>query len=160
MASAPCSAMPSLRRSSSGVKWWVASDHSTVKPPTTSSFQWIGCTRIERWGNNRASGSLFQIQIQNNQVVVHEDAQRGLWYQTPYSTFAWRTIAETSNGFAADLTVEEMDFLRAEAYIRLNRAADLVGASRRFLVSHPSHPTLTGRQASTSLPALLELLQA
>jgi hypothetical protein len=110
--------------------------------------------RIHAEGNNRASGSLFQIQIQNNQVVVHEDAQRGLWYQTPYSTFAWRTIQETSNGFAPDLTVEEMDFLRAEAYIRLNRAAEALPIINKTRVENGKLPpaTVTGVSGPRCVP--------
>jgi hypothetical protein len=110
--------------------------------------------RIHAEGNNRASGSLFQLQIQNNQMVVHEDAQRGLWYQTPYSTFAWRTIAEDDVGFAPDLTVEEMDFLRAEAYIRLNRAAEALPIINKTRVENGHLPpaTLTGVSGSRCVP--------
>jgi hypothetical protein len=85
---------------------------------------------------------------------VHEDAQRGLWYQTPYSTFAWRPIAETSNGFAPDLTVEEMDFLRAEAYIRLNRAADALPIINKTRIENGKLPAaaLTGVSGSRCVP--------
>ena len=42
---------------------------------------------------------------------------------------------------------------------RLNRAADLVGATRRILVSQTRRPTFTDRQISTGLLPLLKFLQ-
>lgn len=99
--------------------------------------------RIHAAGNKELSGTLFQLQKQGNNQVVQGEAQRGLWYQTPYSTFAWRTIAETSIGFAPDLTVEEMDFLRAEAYIRLNRAAEALPIVNKTRVENGRLPEAT-----------------
>jgi hypothetical protein len=113
--------------------------------------------RIHAEGNKEASGTLFQLQKINNQTVVINEAQRGLWYQTPYSTFAWRTIAETSIGFAPDLTVEEMDFLRAEAYIRLNRAAEALPIINKTRVENGKLPpaTVTGVSGDRCVPRTL-----
>ncbi|MCE7937445.1 hypothetical protein DCC79_03115 [bacterium] len=38
---------------------------------------------------------------------------------------------------------------------RLERAADLIGATRRFLVSQTQQPSGDGRRASLNLPAFL-----
>lgn len=43
---------------------------------------------------------------------------------------------------------------------RLNRAADLIGADRRVLVSQVGAPSLGDQQASCGLPDLLSLLGA
>jgi hypothetical protein len=99
--------------------------------------------RIHAQESREVSGTLFQLQKVNNQTVVHEDAQRGLWYQSPYSSFAWRDIAQTSRGFAPDLTVEEMDFLRAEAYIRLGRPADALPIINKTRVENGKLPPAT-----------------
>jgi hypothetical protein len=110
--------------------------------------------RIHAEGNKELSGTLFQTQKINNQTVVQNDASRGLWYQTPYSTFAWRSLAETNIGFAPDLTVEEMDFLRAEAYIRLNRAAEALPIINKTRTENGKLPaaTLTGVSGDRCVP--------
>jgi hypothetical protein len=110
--------------------------------------------RIHAEGNKELSGTLFQIRKQGNNTVVHGEAQRGLWYQSPYATFAWRTIADTNLGFAPDLTVEEMDFLRAEAYIRLNRAAEALPIINKTRVENGKLPpaTLTGVSGARCVP--------
>ena len=110
--------------------------------------------RIHAEGNKELSGTLFQTQKINNQTVVINDAARGLWYQTPYSTFAWRTLQETNIGFAPDLTVEEMDFLRAEAYIRLNRASEALPIINKTRTENGKLPaaTLTGVSGDRCVP--------
>jgi hypothetical protein len=110
--------------------------------------------RIHAEGNKEISGTLFQLRKQGTNQVVIGEAQRGLWYQTPYATFAWRTIAETNLGFAPDLTVEEMDFLRAEAYIRLNRAAEALPIINKTRTENGRLPaaTLTGVSGTRCVP--------
>lgn len=44
---------------------------------------------------------------------------RGAFFLTWYSPKWWRSISETQNGFAPEVSVQEMDFLAAEAHIRL-----------------------------------------
>jgi hypothetical protein len=48
-----------------------------------------------------------------------QPAERGLWYQGNYAPWWWYDIDQTGFGFAPDLTVEEMGFLKAEAFIRM-----------------------------------------
>lgn len=59
---------------------------------------------------------------------------RGSWHLSNYSRYGWYTeIGDTGFGFAPELTVRELDFLAAEAYIRLGRAEEalpLINASR------------------------------
>ena len=45
-------------------------------------------------------------------------------------------------------------------HARLNRTADLIGASRRFLLSQVRRSSGAGRQVSCNLPSFLELLAA
>lgn len=47
------------------------------------------------------------------------DPQRGTMFLSYYSPRHWRALADFDRGFAPDLTVQEIDYLRAEAYIRL-----------------------------------------
>jgi hypothetical protein len=110
--------------------------------------------RIHAEGNKELSGTLFQIRKQGNNTVVFGEAARGLWYQSPYATFAWRTLADTNLGFAPDLTVEEMDFLRAEAYIRLNRAAEALPIINKTRVDNGKLPeaALTGVSGARCVP--------
>jgi len=42
---------------------------------------------------------------------------------------------------------------------KLDRAADMIGASRRFLISQTSHPAGDEKRASTNLPAFLDYLR-
>ena len=90
--------------------------------------------RIHGPGGPEASGTLFQIRKNaSGQIIVYNDAERGLWLQTPYSSYAWRSFAETEFGFTPELTLKEMDFLRAEAYIRLgqpNLALPIINKTR------------------------------
>jgi hypothetical protein len=105
--------------------------------------------RIHAAGNPRAAGTLIDLTGQ-----IHNDPQRGAWFQSPYSTFAWRTIANTNRGFAPDLTVEEMDFLRAEAYIRLDRAAEALPVINKTRVENGRLPaaTVAGVSGSRCVP--------
>jgi len=100
--------------------------------------------RIHAPGDRTQSGTLFQLlKASNGAQEVQNDAARGLWFQTPYSSFAWRSLAENSRGFAPDMTVEEMDFLRAEAYIRLGRPADALPIINRTRVANGGLPPAT-----------------
>jgi hypothetical protein len=110
--------------------------------------------RIHAAGDREASGTLFKLRKQGSNQVVFGEAQRGLWYQSPYATFAWRTIADTNLGFAPDLTVEEMDFLRAEAYIRLNRAAEALPIINKTRTENGRLPeaTVTGVSGARCVP--------
>ena len=46
---------------------------------------------------------------------------RGLYYFSLYADIKWRSYRDTSYGFLADLPVKELDYIKAEAYIRLNQ---------------------------------------
>ncbi len=46
---------------------------------------------------------------------------RGLYFFSNYTSSVWTQIATTNLGFAPDITVQEMQYLAAEAYIRTNR---------------------------------------
>jgi hypothetical protein len=83
--------------------------------------------------------------------------ERGNWYETPYSTTIYRTISQTNLGFAADLSVSEMNLLRAEALIRLNRPAEalpLINASRVAKGRLPP-VTVNGDQTARCVPRKL-----
>jgi hypothetical protein len=49
---------------------------------------------------------------------IIQPADRGLWYGSNYAPWWYYTQATTNFGFAPDLSVAEMGFLAAEAYIR------------------------------------------
>lgn len=66
-----------------------------------------------------SSGTSF-----NYTAAVGGDPDRGIYLASNYELIAWANMAATSLGFAPDLTVQEMEFLKAEAYIRLGRPAD------------------------------------
>lgn len=100
--------------------------------------------RIHAPGDETQSGTLFQLlKTDSGQQEVHNDAVRGSWYQTPYSSFAWRSLAEDNLGFAPDMTVEEMDFLRAEAYIRLGSPEEALPIINETRVENGGLPPAT-----------------
>lgn len=49
---------------------------------------------------------------------------RGPEFLSNYSTKWWRDISDTGTGFAPDITVQEMEFLAAEAHIRQGNPSD------------------------------------
>jgi hypothetical protein len=58
---------------------------------------------------------------------------RGLYYFSLYADIKWRDYRNTERGFLADLPVRELDYLKAEAHIRLNQtqaALDILNRSR------------------------------
>ena len=70
--------------------------------------------------------------IETNDFVTNS-VERGVWFQTNYSSFVYRDLNETSFGFAPELTVSEMNFLAAEAHIRMGNpdlALPIINASR------------------------------
>lgn len=61
------------------------------------------------------------------------EPERGPWFMTYYSPLVYRSLSETDVGFVHELTVEEMEFLRAEAYVRLDQpenALPIINATR------------------------------
>jgi hypothetical protein len=53
--------------------------------------------------------------------TIIQPAERGPWYQSNYAPWWYYALDQTRSGFAPDLTVTEMGFLAAEAYIRTGR---------------------------------------
>ena len=51
------------------------------------------------------------------------DPGRGTMFLSHYAPRYWRELADLDEGFAPDLTVEEMNYLKAEAYIRTGQTA-------------------------------------
>lgn len=72
--------------------------------------------RIHAPGDPQASGTLVEIP-----GTLFGDAQRGVWFVTPYRTWKWRDKSDTGFGFIPELTVREMEFLMAEAHIRMGQ---------------------------------------
>ncbi len=72
--------------------------------------------RIHAPGDPTASGTLMEIP-----GAQFGDAQRGVHFLTFYRTFKWRDLSDTSFGFVPELRPRELEFLIAEAYIRLGQ---------------------------------------
>ena len=72
--------------------------------------------RVHAPGDPEASGTVVEIP-----GTLFGDAQRGIWFVTPYRTWKWRDKSDTGFGFIPELTVRQMEFLMAEAHIRLGR---------------------------------------
>lgn len=111
--------------------------------------------RIHAPGRPDLSGTLIELQKNptTGAQIIANGPERGNWYQTPYTTTAWRVISQTNLGFAPDLSVEEMNFLKAEALIRLNRAAEalpIINASRANGGLPPA--TVTGVSGDRCVP--------
>ncbi len=53
-----------------------------------------------------------------------QPADRGTYYQSNYAPWWYYDIAQTGFGFAPDLTVKEIGYLAAEAYIRMGQPAN------------------------------------
>ncbi len=63
------------------------------------------------------SGTLIEMRKNTQgQLIINNGPERGNWFQTPYATTIYRSISQTSLGFAADLSMKEMNLLRAEAH--------------------------------------------
>jgi hypothetical protein len=108
---------------------------------------------------NRPDSSGTVLELRKNtqaQHIIHNGPERGNWFQTPYSTTLYRTISQTNIGFAADISLREMNMLRAEALIRLNRvpeALPLINASRVAAGLQPV--TANGDQSARCVPRKL-----
>jgi hypothetical protein len=66
-------------------------------------------------------------------AIARGDPARGQYVFTHYDLMLWNQIGTTSLGFAPDLTVQEMQYLAAEAYIRTgqpDRALPIINATR------------------------------
>ena len=110
--------------------------------------------RVHAPGRPDASGTLFELQKTANGVqILAQGPERGNWYQTPYTTTLYRTISQTNIGFAPEISVKEMNLLRAEALIRLNRAAEAVPLINATRVPAGLQPvTVTGDQTARCVP--------
>jgi hypothetical protein len=109
---------------------------------------------------NRPDSSGTVLELRRNpqgQQLTANGPERGNWYETPYSTTIYRGISQTNLGFAPDLSVQEMNLLRAEALIRLNRPAEalpLINASRVAKGQLPP-VTVNGDQTARCVPRKL-----
>jgi hypothetical protein len=86
--------------------------------------------------------------------------ERGSWFLSNYARQWWKDIGDTGFGFAPDLTVKEMDFLRAEAHIRLNNpeaALPYINAARVAVGELPP-ATVDGVSGDRCVPRALGLL--
>jgi len=75
-------------------------------------------------------------------------AARGLYYYSLYADIKHRAYRDTEYGFLADFPVRELDFLKAEAHLRLGNpqaAADLINRTR---VANGQLPPITTEGAS------------
>lgn len=79
---------------------------------------------------------------------------RGTWFLSNYSPMWFRNISDTDFGFAPEITVEEMEFLTAEAHIRLNNpdaALPLIN-DRRVEEGELTGATLAGVSGDRCVP--------
>jgi hypothetical protein len=108
---------------------------------------------------NRTDSSGTVIELRKNpqgQLIINNGPERGNWFQTPYATTIYRTLSQTNIGFAADISVKEMNLLRAEALIRLNRAAEAVPLINVSRVAAGLQPvTVNGDQSARCVPRKL-----
>lgn len=97
--------------------------------------------------------------------VVYRDytvgaPERGLWYLSYYARRWWPQIGDTGFGFAPDITVQEMNFLRAEAYMRLGQpelALPIINEARTQIGELPP-ATLEGATGERCVPRSVGLL--
>jgi hypothetical protein len=113
--------------------------------------------RVHAAGKTDESGTVLELR-KNAQgaLIINNGPQRGNWFQTPYATTKYRTISQTNIGFAPELTVREMNLLKAEGLIRLNRAAEalpLINPSRAAAGLQPV--TVNGDQSARCVPRRL-----
>ncbi|MDH5589656.1 MAG: hypothetical protein OEZ65_14185 [Gemmatimonadota bacterium] len=99
-------------------------------------------------------------------VYVHyraniiQPAERGLHYQSNYAPWWYYDLAQTGFGFAPELTVVEMGFLKAEAYIRTGQpdlALPFIN-DRRVAVGQLPAATVTGVSGARCVPRSAGLL--
>ncbi|MBI4539709.1 MAG: hypothetical protein HY704_09420 [Gemmatimonadetes bacterium] len=89
-----------------------------------------------------------------------QPAERGLWFQSNYARMWYFSIAQTGFGFAPELTVEEMGFLAAEAYIRTGKpelALPLINKDRVAVGKLPP-ATVAGATGARCVPRSAGLL--
>lgn len=93
-------------------------------------------------------------------AFVTGQPERGSFFLSNYARQWWKEIGDTGFGFAPDLTVREMDFLRAEAHIRLgNPAAALPYINaRRVAVGELPAATVDGVSGDRCVPRSVGLL--
>ena len=86
--------------------------------------------------------------------------ERGSWFLSNYARRWWKDIGDTGFGFAPEVTVREMDFLRAEAHIRLGNpgAALPYINSRRVAVGELPPATVDGVTGDRCVPRAVGLL--
>lgn len=92
--------------------------------------------------------------------TVIQPAERGLWYQGNYAPWWYYDLDQTSLGFAPELTVEEMGFFKAEAYIRLGQpdlALPFINGDRVAVGELPA-ATETGVSGARCVPRSAGLL--
>ena len=78
--------------------------------------------------------------IETNDFVINS-VERGVYFQTNYTAYQLRSLSETGFGFAPDLTVSEMNFLAAEAHIRMGNpdmALPAINAARMAVGQLPA----------------------
>jgi len=89
-----------------------------------------------------------------------QPAERGSWYQGNYAPWWYWDIAQTGFGFAPDLTVVEMGFLKAEAHIRMGNPAQALPYinERRTTVGQLPPATVDGVTGDRCVPRAAGLL--
>jgi hypothetical protein len=100
--------------------------------------------------------------------VARGDPSRGLYVLTHYDFTLWEELGNTDLGLAPDLTVQEMQYLAAEAYIRtgqperalpiINKTRVEVGLLPPATVSGVSGPRCVPRDVNGKCGNLLETL--
>jgi hypothetical protein len=124
---------------------WTSSLKSFSSENSSISLPFIGPAdqsgEYTSWENTTASDRVpFEIDTDDRRItdgtatgpgiyVVYRDfftnmATRGTYFLSNYSNQWWIDIGETGYGFATDITVQEMQFLQAEADIRSGNAAN------------------------------------
>lgn len=71
------------------------------------------------------------------------DPARGTWFLSYYSPHHYRELADHNRGFAVDLSMEEMDYIRAEALIRLGRIQEALPIINENRVEEGGLPPVT-----------------
>jgi len=93
--------------------------------------------------------------------TIIQQGERGLWYQGNYAPWWYWDIDQTGFGFAPDMTLTEMGFLKAEAYIRTNRpelALPFINA-KRVAVGKLPPATVDGVSGDRCVPRSAGLLK-
>jgi hypothetical protein len=89
-------------------------------------------------GTPTSAGSLYRYT-----AAVGGDPDRGIYLASNYELMRWADLSSTSLGFAPDLTVKEMEFLKAEALIRLGRPAEALPFINKTRVENGKLPPAT-----------------